>query len=70
MTGSESTNQPEEPDDIPEQEKIGWLGGIQVPEHPGFTFKGAPTKSGDVFDIDVVQDSTGGSIGRARGRTN
>jgi len=69
MTNPESTDQVEEPDDISEQEKIAWLGRIQVPEHPGFTFQGAPTKNGDVFDIDVVQDTTGISIGRARGRT-
>jgi hypothetical protein len=69
MTDSESTDRVQEPEDISEQEKIAWLGGIQVPGHPGFTFRGAPTKNGDVFDIHVVQDSTNISIGSARGRT-
>jgi hypothetical protein len=51
------------------QEAIAALRGTPVPGCSGFFFRGAPAKSGDVFEIEVVQDSTDAKIGKARGST-
>jgi hypothetical protein len=53
----------------PEQEAIAALRGTPVPGCSGFFFRGAPAKNGDVFEMEVVQDSTDAKIGKARGTT-
>lgn len=56
-------------DETTEQEAIALLDRKPVPDTPGFTFLGPPAKSGDTFEIQIIQDSTGASIGSARGST-
>jgi hypothetical protein len=51
------------------QEAIASLAGTAVPECSGFTFKGPPGRNGDQFDLKIIQDSTGASVGAARGTT-
>lgn len=55
---------------VTEQEAIAGLGGTAVPGRSGFTFQGAPRKDGEAFYLKVIQDSTGTSVGSARGSTS
>lgn len=52
-----------------EEDAIASLGGTAVPGCSGFTFQGPPGKNGDQFQIKIIQDSTGSSVGSARGST-
>jgi hypothetical protein len=50
-----------------EQEAIELLDGKPVPDAAGFTFLGPVRRDGDTFEIQLIQDLTGASIGSARG---
>jgi hypothetical protein len=57
----------EEQSDATEQEAIALLDGRPVPDAPGFTFLAPVRRDGDTFEIQLIQDLTGASIGSARG---
>ena len=48
---------------------IARLSGMQVPGRAGFSFMGPPTKSGELFELEIVQDSRNVTVARARGAT-
>jgi hypothetical protein len=50
-----------------EQEDIAYLRGQPVPDSQGLIFGDEVRRNGDVFDIDVIRESDGASVGTARG---
>jgi hypothetical protein len=48
---------------------IASLSHTPVPGRHGFSFMGPPVKNGEVFDIEIVQDSKNVAVGTARGST-
>jgi hypothetical protein len=52
-----------------EQEEIALLRGQPIPDVDGFAFGDEARKDGDVFDLDVIRESDGASVGTARGTT-
>jgi hypothetical protein len=53
--------------DETEQEGIAYLRGQPVPDRLGYSFGDEIQPNGDIFDIEVVRDSDGVSVGTARG---
>lgn len=56
-------------ENVSAQDAIASLSHTPVPGRRGFSFMGPPVKNGELFDIEIVQDSKNVSVGIARGST-